>query len=58
MVDFLAASEVLAIYQKRLRIANYGEIWFYRHASKLPVRGDQEAIATNWCERTFTRGQF
>jgi hypothetical protein len=55
MVDFLAASGVLGTYQKRRWNGQYGEIYTYRYANKLPLRGDQEAIDVNWCELTMTR---
>ena len=55
MVDFLAASGVLATYQKRRWNGNYAEIYTYRYANQLPLRGDQEAIEVNWCELTITR---
>lgn len=54
-VAFLAANRVLGTYQKRLWNGNYGEIYTYRYANKLPLRGDQEAIEVNWCELTITR---
>jgi len=55
MVAFLAANGVLATYQKRLWNGRFGEIYTYRYANNLPVRGDQEAISVNWCELTITR---
>jgi hypothetical protein len=55
MVDFLAANQVLGIYQKRRWNGNYAEIYTYRYANRLPLRGDQEAIEVNWCELTITR---
>jgi hypothetical protein len=55
MVDFLAASGVLSTYQKRYWNGRFGEIYTYRYANQLPVRGDQEAIEVNWCELTITR---
>ena len=55
MVDFLAANGVLAAYQRRHWNGNFGEIYTYRYANKLPLRGDQEAIEVNWCELTITR---
>jgi hypothetical protein len=55
MVAFLAASGVLATYQKRLWNGNYAEIYTYRYAEQLPLRGDQEAINVNWCELTIAR---
>ena len=54
-VAFLAANGVLGTYQKRCWNGNYGEIYTYRYANKLPLRGDQEAIEVNWCELTITR---
>jgi len=55
MVEFLAANGVLGFYQKRRWNGEYGEIYTYRYANKLPLRGDQEAIDVNWCELTITR---
>ena len=55
MVDFLAANGVLGTYQKRHWNGRYGEIYTYRYANKLPLRGDQDAIDVNWCELTITR---
>jgi len=54
-VDFLAASGVLATYQKRFWNGNYAEIYTYRYANQLPLRGDPETIQVNWCELTITR---
>jgi len=54
-VAFLAANGVLSTYQKRLWNGRFGEIYTYRYANKLPVRGDQEAIDVNWCELVITR---
>lgn len=55
MVNFLAVSGVMGTYQKRRWNGNYGEIYTYRYANKLPLRGDQETIDVNWCELTVTR---
>ena len=55
MVEFLAANGVLGFYQKRRWNGEYGEIYSYRYANKLPLRGDQEALDVNWCELTVTR---
>jgi hypothetical protein len=55
MVDFLATSGVLGAYQKRRWNGQYGEIYTYRYANTLPLRGDQDAIDVNWCELTITR---
>jgi hypothetical protein len=53
MVAFLAANGVLSTHQKRHWNGRFGEIYTYRYANKLPVRGDQEAIDVNWCELTI-----
>ena len=53
-VDFLAANGVLGTLQKRQWNGRFGEIHTYRFANKLPLRGDQEAIAVNWCELTIS----
>jgi hypothetical protein len=55
MVAFLTANGVLATYQKRRWNGRFGEIYTYRYANQLPVRGDQEAVEVNWCELTITR---
>jgi hypothetical protein len=55
MVNFLAASGVLASYQKRVWNGNYAEIYTYRYANQLPLRGDPETIQVNWCELTIRR---
>ncbi len=54
-VEFLAASGVLGYYQKRRWNGKFGEIYTYRYANQLPLRGDQAALEVNWCELTVTR---
>lgn len=54
-VEYLASNGVLGTYKKRVWNGKYGEIYTYRYANKLPLRGDQEAIEVNWCELTVTR---
>jgi hypothetical protein len=54
LVDFLVASGVLASFQKRIWNGNYAEIYTYRYANELPLRGDQATIAVNWCELVRT----
>jgi hypothetical protein len=54
MVEFLATSGVLGYYQQRRWNGKHGEIYTYRYANKLPLRGDQEARDVNWCELTVT----
>jgi len=55
MVAFLAGSGVLGSYQRRHWNGQYGEIYSYRYANQLPLRGDQQALDVNWCELTITR---
>ena len=55
MVGFLAASGMLGNYERRRWNGKYGEIYTYRYANKLPLRGDQEAVDVKWCELTVTR---
>ena len=55
MVAYLAASGVLGSFQKRRWNGKFGEIYSYRYANKLPLRGDQAAIDVNWCELSVTR---
>lgn len=54
MVDFLTVNGVLGTYQRRHWNGKHGEIYTYRYANKLPLRGDTEAIEVNWCELTIT----
>ena len=55
MVEYLAASGVLGSFQKRRWNGKYGEIYTYRYANQLPLRGDQAAMDVNWCELSVTR---
>jgi hypothetical protein len=54
-VAFLAANQVLSTYAVRRWNGRYTEIYTYRYANKLPLRGDQAAMEVNWCEITITR---
>jgi hypothetical protein len=54
-VAFLAAQGVLGRYQRRHWNGKFGEIYTYRYANQLPLRGDQTAMEVNWCELTITR---
>jgi hypothetical protein len=54
MVAFLEANGVLSHYQKRHWNGRFGELYTYRYASQLPLRGDQETLVVNWCELTIT----
>ena len=55
MVDFLSSNGVLASYSKRRWNGRFGEIYTYRYANQLPLRGDQGALQVNWCELSVTR---
>ena len=51
---FLDIQGVLGKHQKRHWNGKYGEIYTYRYANHLPVRGDQDAMQVNWVELTIT----
>jgi hypothetical protein len=53
-VAFFAAQGVLGTYRTRLWNGKYGEIYTYRYANQLSLRGDQEAIQVNWVELIIT----
>ncbi len=53
-VAFLAGQGVLGNYRKRVWNGKYGEIYTYRYANQLPLRGDHEAMQVNWVELTLT----
>jgi hypothetical protein len=55
MVAFLQTNGAVRSYQKRYWNGKFGEIYTYRYANQLPIRGDQETIMVNWCELTITR---
>jgi hypothetical protein len=53
-VAFLAVQGVLGTYRRRAWNGKHGEIYTYRYANQLPLRGDQDAIQVNWAELTIT----
>jgi hypothetical protein len=53
-VDFLAANGVLSTKSERKWNGKQGEIWTYRYANQLPLRGDEAAMNVNWCEITIS----
>jgi hypothetical protein len=55
MVDFLSSIGVLASYSKWRWNARFGEIYTYRYAKQLLLRGDQGALQVNWYELSVTR---
>lgn len=55
MVAFLNTNGAVHSYHKRHWNGKFGEIYTYRYANQLPIRGDQETIEVNWCELTITR---
>ena len=52
-VAFLEAQGVLGKYQKRRWNGKFGEIYTYRYASQLPLRGGSDAMRVNWVELTI-----
>lgn len=53
-VAFLAEQGVLETYRKRVWNGKHGEIYTYRYANHLPLRGDNAAMQVNWTELTIT----
>jgi DNA-directed RNA polymerase subunit RPC12/RpoP len=53
-VAFLAVQGVLGIYRKRAWNGKHGEIYTYRYANHLPLRGDHETLQVNWVELIIT----
>lgn len=53
-VAFFDAQGVLGKYQKRHWNGKYGEIYTYRYANQLPLRGGSDAMLVNWVELTIT----
>jgi hypothetical protein len=54
-VAFLAANGVLGRKVVRRWVGKYAEIATYRYANPLPLTGQADALAVNWCEVTITR---
>jgi hypothetical protein len=48
-VAFLAANRVLGSKVVRRWVGKYAEIATYRYANKLPLTGEANALAVNWC---------
>jgi len=53
-VAFLDVQGVLGKYQRRHWNGKHGEIYSYRYAQDLPLRGGQEAMLVNWVDLTVT----
>jgi len=53
-VAFLEAQGVLGRHQKRQWNGKQGEVYTYRYANHLPLRGGQDAMLVNWVELTIT----
>jgi hypothetical protein len=53
-VAFLDAQGVLGKFQRRHWNGKHGELYSYRYASHLPLRGGQDAMQGNWVELTVT----
>ncbi len=56
-VDYLAKAEQLTMVRERHWNGRFGEIWSYRYANTLPLRGEQPTLQVNWCELTITHEQ-
>ncbi len=54
-VDYLSVQGLLGRKGVRNWNGRYAEIYTYRYANQLPLRGDQSALEVNWCELTITR---
>jgi len=53
-LGFLDAQGVLGRFQRRQWNGKHGEIFAYRYANQLPLRGDQQAMQVGWAELTIT----
>jgi len=53
-VAFLEAQGVLGKYQKRRWNGKFGELYTYRYANQLPLRGGADAMQVNWLKLTIT----
>lgn len=54
-VNLLAANGVLGSKVVRRWAGRYAEIYTYRYANELPLSGEPDALAVNWCELVITR---
>jgi hypothetical protein len=54
-VDYLSVQGLLGRKVVRKWNGRYAEIYTYRYAKQLPLRGDQSALEVNWCELTIIR---
>ena len=54
-VAFLADNGVLGSKVVRRWVGKYAEISTYRYTNQLPLTGEADALAVNWCEVTITR---
>jgi len=56
-VAFLDVQGVLGKYQRRQGNGKHGEIYSYRYAQDLPLRGDKDALRVKWVELSVTHEQ-
>lgn len=54
-VDFLSVQNVLGRKEVRKWNGRYVEIYTYRYANQLPLGGERNALAVNWCELSIVR---
>ncbi len=53
-IDYLTRVDQLGVVRERHWNGKFGEIWTYRYANALPLRGEQPTLQVNWCELTIT----
>lgn len=54
-VEYLSVQGLVGRKVVRKWNGRYAEVYTYRYANQLPLRGDQFALEVNWCELTITR---
>jgi hypothetical protein len=52
-IEYLSRVAQLGEVKKRHWNGTFGEVWSYRFASGLPLRGEQPTLLVNWCELTI-----
>ena len=52
-IDYLSKVEQLGSLAKRHWNGKFGEVWTYRFANGVPLRGEQPTLRVNWCEVTI-----
>jgi hypothetical protein len=52
-IDYLASMEQLGVVRERHWNGKFGELWTYRFATGVPLRGEQPTLLVNWCNLTI-----